>query len=569
MVQELEVVIRKHALKNAFDYGKASLNTVVGKVIAEKSEAKNNMEETMRLTNQIVEEVNKMKKEEIEKELGKYDFVVKKVEEEKKIRLGGVEYGKVVTRFLPEPNAPLHIGHAKAAFLSYEAAKEYWGKCILRWDDTNPKKEKQEYVDEIRKSLAWLGLAFASEGYASDKMPLFYRYAEQLINQGDAYACKCKKEKINESREKGKACNCRSRSENDNLELWNEMLGGRAKKGDVVLRLKGNVGSLNTVMRDPTLFRIITTPHFRQGNKYRVWPTYDFEASISDSLDGVTHAFRSKEYELRDELYYYILNKLNLRKPIVYDFSRLNIKGTLLSKRALKPLIEGKKVSGMDDPRLPTLSGLRRRGILPEAIRSFVLSFGLSKVESEPTWEALLAENRKMLDPVAERYFFVAEPILLKVDKVKEGEAFLPKHPSKNLGQRRVGYSGRFYISKNDADKLQEREVLRLKDLFNVELVKRGKTLSGRFAGKELIQDSKKLQWVSGKKGEFIEAEVLVPGDLFVDGKLNPKSLMVEKGYCEKACGELKKGSVIQFERFGFVKLDEKKRNKLVFIFTC
>jgi len=555
----VEEVAYKHALKNASDYGKAQVGAVVGKVIAEVPEAKADMKATMKVISEVITKVNKMKKEQIEKEMEKFTFEEKK-EEERRITLEDGERGRVVTRFLPEPNGFAHLGHAKAALLSYEAAREYEGKCLLRFDDTNPEKERGEFVAAIKEDLEWLGMKFGKELYSSDKMPEFYKLARQLIMQGDAYVCSCEKERINELRKLGKSCACRSNSIESNLDAWDRMLAGKYGKGDAVLRLAAEPDSANTVMRDPTLFRICSAEHYRQGRKYSVWPTYDFEVSIADSLDGVTHALRSKEYELRDELYYRIIEKLGMRKPIVYDFSRLTIKGIPLSKRLLKPLIDEKRVSGWDDPRMPTLRGLKRRGILPEAIRNFVLSFGLSKVESEPSIDALLTENRRLLDPKAPRYFFVKDPVELVVDGVKKGEMKLKKHPTENLGERTLEITGKFFISKSDAEKLKKGDRFRLLDLCNVKLVEKGKTLRGEFLGNEGMEE-RKLHWVTDK---HMKAEVLVPSELFIEEKFNKESLRMDEGYCEQECRNLRKGSAIQFVRYGFCILDDEKTMQFI-----
>ncbi|QLJ52249.1 MAG: Glutaminyl-tRNA synthetase [Candidatus Fermentimicrarchaeum limneticum] len=556
---KIEEIAYKHALRNASEYGKAQAGAVVGKVIAEMPEAKSDMKNTMKVISEVIAKVNKMSKEKIGKELSKFTFEEKK-EEVRRIMLEDGERGKVVTRFLPEPNGFMHLGHAKAAFLSYEAAKEYVGKCILRFDDTNPKKESQQFVDAIKQDLEWLGMKFEREVYSSDKMPDFYKLATQLVKQGDAYVCSCEKEKVNELRGLGKSCGCRSASIEDNLDAWEEMLAGKYKKGDAILRLKAEPDAANTVMRDPTLFRICNAEHYRQGKKYSVWPTYDFEVSIADSLDGVTHALRSKEYELRDELYYRIIEKLGMRKPIVYDFSRLTLKGFPLSKRLLKPLVEEKKVSGWDDPRMPTIKALRRRGILSEAIKNFVLSFGLSKVESEPSVDALLTENRKLLDPKAPRYFFVKDPIELIVDGMEKGEVKVRKHPTENLGERVMEITGKFFISKSDAEKLKKGDRFRLLDLCNVKLVEKGKILKAEFTGNEGMEE-RKLQWVPEK---HLKAEVLVPSELFIGDKFNKSSLKVDEGYCEPECGNLKKGDVVQFVRYGFCVLDDEKKMRFI-----
>ncbi|MCX6778483.1 MAG: glutamate--tRNA ligase family protein [Candidatus Micrarchaeota archaeon] len=337
---DVETAARKHALKNAFDFGRADMKAVVGKVIAEVPEARKDMKAAMAAVMRVVAQVNEMKKEEIAKELGQYEFIEKK-EEEKGITLPNAEQGtRVVTRFPPEPNGYPHIGHAKAVFLDYEAARAYGGEFILRFDDTNPEAEKAEFVDAIKDALSWLGISYSQELYASDFMPKIYECAEKLISGGHIYACSCPQDVVKENRMQGKECACRSAPTDQNMQKWKGMLDGSVKKGEVAIRLKGDMSSLNTAMRDPTMFRIIESEHYRQGNKYRVWPSYDFQAPVLDSLNGVTHAMRTKEYELRDEMYYKILDMLGMRKPILVEFSRLSIKGMPISKRLLKPLIE-------------------------------------------------------------------------------------------------------------------------------------------------------------------------------------------------------------------------------------
>ncbi|MEM4194995.1 MAG: glutamate--tRNA ligase [Candidatus Anstonellales archaeon] len=563
---DVEEIIRKHAIKNAYDYGKANAGAVAGKVIADYPEAKNNMKEIMQKISKIVNEINKMKKEEIEKELAKYSFE-KKEKKEKTITLPNAEEGKVVTRFPPEPNGYPHIGHAKAVFLDYESAKSYGGKMLLRFDDTNPKREKQEYVEGIKESLKWLGVKWEKETYTSDYMPKLYEFAEKLISLGKAYVCLCGQDEIKENRKKMKECVHRKQSIQKNTELWKDMLSGKFDEGEAILRYKGNMQSENTVMRDPTLFRIIKGEHYRQKNKYFVWPSYDFEAPILDSIEGVTHAMRSKEYELREALYYSILDDLGLRKPILIHFARLSIKNAPISKRLLTPLVLEGKVSGWDDPRLPTLMGLKRRGIVPEAIRNFVLRFGIGKTESEPGWEILLAENRKLLDPVAKRFFFVKEPILLEVENSRPQTVLLKDHPDSEKRTRVFNVAKEFYIQHDDAKHLEIGEKIRLKDLFNIEIVEKSKEkIKARIIEiKEMPQ--LKIQWLP--KNNVIPCKVLVPGDLLTEhGKYNRESLRIDEGYCEKNVEELSIGNIIQFERYGFCRLD-KKGEEMEFIYSC
>lgn len=549
-MSSLDSAIRRHVIKNAHEYGKANPGNIVGKVINEFPEAKKDMKSLMQRINEICAEINSLPREKLEKEFAKLPREEKK-QEKNELEIPGAVPGKVVVRYPPEPNGYPHIGHAKAFCLSWAIARKYNGKIILRWDDTNPEAEKPEFVDAIRDGVRWLGLDWDDEKYCSDYMPEMYKLCEKLLWEGNAYACSCTQEDVGKGREKMQRCACGSRTPQENLEEWKKMLNGATPEGGSTIRLRGQMESQNTVMRDPTLFRIIESPHYRQGLKYRAWPTYDFQGAVMDSLLGVTHPIRSKEYELRDELYVFLLEKLGMRIPGMISISRLSIKNAPLSKRLLRPLVESGKVMGWDDPRLPTLEGLRRRGILPEAIRRFVLSFGISKVESEPGWEKLLAENRKILDPVAPHFFFVSSPVKMKIKGAKKKKV------------REMEARDEVWISGADANALMEGETIRLKDLYNVKIEEKGAGILASFAGDEVGKE-KKIHWVSDR----LECEVLRPGGLVLDsGEFNPSSLTIETGYCEKSIRSLKEGDIVQFERYGFCRLDSKK--PLRFIFSC
>ncbi|MBU0533134.1 glutamate--tRNA ligase [Candidatus Micrarchaeota archaeon] len=556
----LDSIIKKYVLKNAHDYGKANPGAVVGKVIAEFPDAKKDMKATMAKITEEIKRVSKLSKEKIAEEMEQFEYQVKE-EKEKTIELPNAEKGKVVTRFPPEPSGYPHIGHAKAAWLDYEAARLYDGKMILRFDDTNPEKESQEFVDAIKNGLQWLGINWAKESYTSDNMNDIYKAAEKLIREGKAYITTAKQEQLSDSRTTSKPLPERSLPPEVHLEKWKKMLGGKFKQGEALLLFKGDLDSLNTVMRDPALARILEKEHYRQGKKYHVWPGYDLAVVVMDYLEAITHSMRSKEYELRDELYYTLFDALEWKKPIMIPFSRLAIKNAPISKRLLTPLVKEKKVLGWDDPRLPTLAGLKRRGILPEAIKQFVLYFGLSRSESEPDWEVLLAFNRKLLDPEAPHYFFVSDPVELEVNGLAEKTIELNCHPKKDMGIRNLNVGSTLYISKSDADVLEKGEIFRLKDLCNVKLLKKDKKLIGEIAEDNMVP--KKIQWV----GEKLKCEVLIPKDLLKEGKYNEDSLGHVNGYCEPSCTTLEIGTVIQFERFGFCRLDNKK--PLKFVFSC
>lgn len=587
MPNSLEEIIRKHTLKNAHDYKLAIPAKIIGKVIGEFPDAKGDMKGTMKLINEEAKRVNALAPADAEKELSEFTFEEKK-EEKKEIELPSAVHGKVVTRFPPEPSGYPHIGHAKAAWLDYEAAKRYGGKMLLRFDDTNPEKEKQEYVEAIREGLLWLGIDWGEESCTSDRMEEFYTYCDEMFVKYAAYVCTCTAEEVKKGREERRACDCSAREPQESMALFRKMRGSvrsdgigagaeagseqsasGMEEGEAIVRYRGDMKSENSVMRDPTLFRIIKKGHYRQGSKFVVWPSYDFAAPIMDSLEGVTHAMRTKEYELRNPLYFAVLKKLDLRAPQLIEFSRLAIKNAPISKRLITPLIESKKVEGWDDPRLPTLSALKRKGILPEAIREFVLSFGLSKVESEPNWDKLLSINRKMLDERCVRRFFVRSPVKLSVTGAIAKEAVAKNHPGKpEMGERKIATNGVFYIAGPDAEALQVNETFRLKELYNLTLVsKDADGLVAKYEGEEGLA-AKKIQWVP--QDSAVKCIVRVPHDLLDDsGNFVEGSMGQDEGFCEASCKGLADGAVVQFERYGYARLDAKEDNSLTFIFSC
>ena len=558
---KIKKTARIYALQNAITFnGKANSKAVIGKVIAVLQKNGFSPKEIIPVVNKAVADVNKIPLDEQVSELEKK--APKLLIKEKKERdftlpdLPNAEKGKVVTRFPPEPNGYLHIGHAKASIVDYEYARMYDGKFILRFDDTNPENAQLEFYDVQKEDLRWLGIEWDKEYHTSDNLDKHYKLAEQLIKQGDVYVCNCPSDEVKKGRYHGKECICRSCSPDKNMDIWKEMIS--SSLDCTVLRLRGDMKCANTAMRDPTLFRIIEKEHPLQGDKYRVWPTYDFAGAIEDSLSGVTHPFRTKEYELRDECYYRLLDLLKLRKPYLMEFARLSITGMPVSKRKIKPLIEQGLVLGYDDIRLPTLRGLRKRGILPEAIKNFVFSQGISKSESNVTFGLVEAANRKIVDPVARRYFFVNGPVKLVVENAPKMKKSIDLHPTdKKLGCRTIKTDDTFYVQKSDMEKLKTGDVFRLKDLFNVKIKKKNKeTVFGECLGEKLISGSLKIQWTTDN---FVKMNVFIPHVLFKNEKFNPDSLEKMEGFAEEAVSKIKTGEIIQFERFGFVRIENKK----------
>jgi len=555
--EKIKEIARKYALQNAVQFnGKADVKAVTGKVIAVLSKEGFSPKEIFSTVDNIVKKINLISLEEQLIELKKIaPELLKKEKKERDFTLSslpGAEKGKVITRFPPEPNGYLHIGHAKAAIVDFEYARMYDGKFILRFDDTNPENAKIEFYNAQKEDLIWLEIKWDEEYNTSDNIEKHYKLAEELIKKNYAYVCQCSLEEIKKGRFHGKECNCYGKECADNIELWKNMLSGELD--NAILRLHGDMTCDNTAMRDPTLFRIIDKPHPLHDDKYRVWPTYDFAGAVEDSLSGVTHPFRTKEYELRDECYFRLLELLNLRKPHLMEFSRLSIVGMPVSKRKIKPLIDKKLVFGYDDIRLPTLRGLKKRGILPNAIKQFVLEQGISKVESSVTFSLLEAINRKMIDPKAKRFFFVQNPIKLIVENATAIQKTIRLHPTEEkLGSRTIKTNNIFYVPKIDMKNLKVGDIFRLKDLYNVEITKKNKEIHGKYAGEKLIADSVKIQWTTDN---FVKMHVFVPHLLFENDKYNPNSLEELEGFAEEAVSDLKTGEIIQFERFGFVRIE-------------
>jgi len=566
--EKIQKIARKYALQNAINFnGTANKKAVIGKVIAVFKNEGILPNEVIPIVSKVVEDVNNVSLEKQIKELE--ETAPELLHKEKKERdfslskLPNAERGKVVTRFPPEPNGYLHIGHAKAAIVDYEYAKMYDGKFILRFDDTNPDNAEIEFYDVQKKDLGWLGIEWDEEYNTSDNLKTHYKLAEQLIDQGDAYICNCTSEEIKDGRFNSKSCKCRNSSPGESLDLWKELLSSDELKG-AILRLKGDMKSVNTAMRDPTLFRVIDKEHPLQGKKYRVWPTYDFAGAIEDSLSGVTHPFRTKEYELRDPVYFHILSLLNLRKPYLMEFSRLSIEGMPVSKRKIKPLIDKGLVYGYDDIRLPTLRGLAKRGIVREAIKNFVFSQGISKVESTVDFSIVEAFNRKILDPKVKRYFFVADPVKLKVEGAPNKKISLKLHPTIDMGERIVSTGSDFFIQKEDIQNMNVGDIFRLKGLFNVKIQNINNEIYGIFEGENLISESEKIQWTTN---DYVEMKIYVPQSLFNKDVFNKKSLLELSGYAENSVLDLIDGEIIQFERVGFVRI-ERRDNKIVGFFA-
>jgi glutamyl-tRNA synthetase len=543
MVEKNE--LRRYVLDNAVLYnGKAILKAVVGHLIGKFPEVKEDMKGFMKDLKEIVDDVNSMTLEKQNIELEKLGKIIRVKEESGLFDFLGIKNEKVITAFPPEPSKYLHIGHAKSLLLNYLLAKEHKGKFILRFEDTNPELVDKGFYDIILEDVEWLGIEPDKIQYASDNMELFYDCGKKLIKSGDAYVCFCDSDSIKENRRKKSECDCRNIEHLDNLRNWLDFF--KAAKGKCVVRLKGDMNHKNAVMRDPTLFRIMTKEHPRTKKKYRIWPTYEFQNSIMDGYFKVSYRLRGKEFENMAELQKYIQELLKLNVTSTYEFARFNMVGILSSGRTIREKIKKKELKGWDDPRLTTLVALRRRGFLPDAIKDFVVSTGISKSESTMTWGDLIIKNKRKIDAVASRYFFIENPKKIEIEGFKGKDVEVPLHMDHlDLGVRKFKVKNKFYVP----EELSKRKYYRFMHLFNF---KNGKFVS---EGLDRSLDAKLIHWLPVSK-DLVKVRVLMDDGEYVSGLAEP------------GVKKLKVGDLIQFERFGFVRLDKKGKDKLEFIFT-
>jgi len=565
--EELRELIKKIALLNAVQHdGKAQAGPIVGKLLGEKQELRTQAKELTALINEILDEVNGLAVEEQKRIVAeKYPQVPekKKVEEEKRLPAlpNADKYKQIVTRFSPNPDCVLHLGSARAILLSHEYARIYKGKFILRFEDTDPKVKKPglEFYPKIREDLAWLGCKVDEEYIQSDRIPIYYEYAERLIREGNAYVCTCITDEFRKKTIASVACPCRNLPSAEHLERWNHMLDGTLTEGQAVMRVKTDLDHPNPAVRDWPALRIIDNkkyPHPRVGSKYRVWPLYNMAAGLDDHLLGVTHIIRGKEHLTNGVRQEFMYKHLGWEYPQAIHYGRLKITGAFLSKSKIVAGMREGTFTGWDDPRLATFLALRRRGITPEAIKKMIVDVGPKPADVTLSWENLYAYNRKILDAQSDRYFFVAEPIQLKVKNIpKTFTAHLPLYPEKpERGVREhivtpnnETKEATFWISKKDAANMETDKTVRLMELFNVKIEKTNtNTIEAMFVS-ESYEDVRKakaqlIHWIP--TGQEYPCQIVMPDASTV------------QGMAEDACKKLKPDTVIQFERFGFVRVD-------------
>lgn len=510
-------------------------------------------------------------------------------------------HSSIVTRFPPEPNGYLHIGHAKSLCINFGIKEKYHGKFNLRFDDTNPTKEDVEYVDSIKEDIRWLGFEWDNECFASDYFQRTYELAVELIKKGLAYVCDYSAEEIKATRgtltEPGKESPWRNRSVEENLKLFEEMKNGVYPDGSKTLRAKIDMASSNMNMRDPVIYRILRAHHHHTGDKWLIYPMYDFAHPIGDALEGVTHSICTLEFEDHRPLYDWVTKNCGFANPPhQYEFARLNIKNTIMSKRYLKKLVDSGVVDGWDDPRMPTLSGMRKRGYPAEAIKNFCAAVGVAKANSEVDDKLLDHCVRDYLNEHADRVMVVERPLKVIVENAESEEIEVINNPNDpESATHKCPYGKELYIERSDFEvtpppkyhRLVPGGMVRLKGAYILKYLSHETDENGNVTSVrcEQIPDSKQgganagikvkgvIQWVeatSAVKATLMQYESLLTDATDevknFDDRINPNSLkVVSEAMAERYLNERNEGDAFQFMRAAYYKLAEKRDDGLVF----
>ncbi|NWR60768.1 SYEP ligase, partial [Bucorvus abyssinicus] len=503
----------------------------------------------------------------------------KKADVGKFVELPGAEMGKVIVRFPPEASGYLHIGHAKAALLNQHYQVNFKGKLIMRFDDTNPEKEKEDFEKVILEDVAMLHIKPDQFTYTSDHFETIMKYAEKLIQEGKAYVDDTPAEQMKAEREQRVESKHRNNCVNKNLQMWEEMKKGTEYGQTCCLRAKIDMSSNNGCMRDPTLYRCKNQPHPRTGSTYKVYPTYDFACPIVDSIEGVTHALRTTEYHDRDEQFYWIIEALGIRKPYIWEYSRLNLNNTVLSKRKLTWFVNEGLVDGWDDPRFPTVRGVLRRGMTVEGLKQFIAAQGSSRSVVNMEWDKIWSFNKKVIDPVAPRYTALLKDAVVPVNipEAQEEMKEVAKHPKNaEVGLKPVWYGSRVLIEGADAETLTEGEVVTFINWGNIIITKLNRNSNGKIVSIDAklnlenkdFKKTTKITWLAETPRAPVIPTVCVTYEHLITkpvlGKdedfkqyINQNSKQEELMLGDPCLRELKKGDIIQLQRRGFFICDQ------------
>ena len=547
----VETKIRRIALANAAEHGgKANAHSVLGRLLATEPSLRSKVHELHAEIDEIVDEINLMDAEAQKSELARLGGAEKPKKEERGglPPLANAEKG-VVVRFAPNPDGAIHLGNARPAVLSHAYAKMYGGKFILRFEDTDPKVKVPErrFYGWIREDLKWLGIKWDKEVVQSRRLKIYYDYAEQLIKMGGAYVCTCPPETWRELVKKSWPCSCRELSKETQLERWSGMLKRRYKEGEAVVRIKTDLAHPNPAVRDWPALRIVDKPRHPLNRRAHVWPLYNWSAGLDDHLLGVTHVLRGQEHATNETKQRFVYGYFGWEYPTVITLGRFSLQGLVLSKSAIRAGIEKGEYSGWDDPKLGTIRAFRRRGWQPEALRGIIVDIGPTSSDSTVAAENLAAYNRKIVDRMADRYFFIAEPLKIRVARPPVKSARLKLHPQKPKGWRTLKAGNELIIEEQDMERYYDTEV-RLMGLYNVVLRKGAPC---KVTGIEL-KPIQKVHWLPAR--DFIRVTLITPERTI-------------KGIGERALLKAKPSQVVQFERFGFVRIERKAKSGVTAVF--
>ena len=542
---DLEQVIRKYALQNAIQFeGKATMGAVLGKVMAENAELRPNAKEISGLSKSIVDEVNKMSIEEQRTALEKLapELLVKEVKH-REIGLPDLKgvTGEVRMRMAPNPSGPLHVGHSRMAILNDEYVKRYGGICYNRFEDTDPARIDPTGYDTIPQDFEWLGVRIDRTIIQSERFEIYYDIAKKLLEMGKAYVCTCKPDDWRELKNHKRPCPHREQPLSEQMARWDKMFDGSYNPEEASLMVKTDLAHPNPAIRDFVGLRIDDTPHPRTGTKYRVYPLMNLAVAVDDHLLDLTHVLRGKDHLNNTYRQEYLFDYFGWKKPVYVHYGRVSIEEAQLSTSKMAKGIKEGLYTGWDDPQLGTLRALKRRGIRPESLRRYWIETGIKEVDIEFSWKTLYSFNRELIDDGANRYFFVNDPVKIKIEGAPDlvGRApSHPEHPERGIREIKVGHEPSVYVSRDDMPSKDTR--LRLKDLCNVEF-KEGRV---HYIGNDLsiLKDGVSIiHWAPMSSHDAVV--------LMTDGT-------VKKGKAEPLLAAAK-GKVVQLERFAFVRVEE------------
>lgn len=546
-MNELEEIVYKHALLNAAKHkGKANPGAVIGSIMSQEADLRSRAKEIGPIAGKIVGQVNKLSLEDQTLEMEKYNVEIKQKKTEKEVGLQELpgSHENIVMRFAPNPSGPLHIGHARAAVPNAEYIKRYGGKLILRIEDTDPKRVYEPAYEMIVEDLKWLGINPDEIIYQSDRFDIYYNYARQLIEKGAAYMCTCDGATFKDLKDNCKPCPCRNNTVEENLELWDKF--EEMDVGEAVLRIKTDIKHKNPAIRDWVAMRIVDESHPRLKNKYRIYPMMNFSVAVDDHLLGLTHVLRGKDHLANTEKQKYLYEHMGWDVPEFIHYGRLKMEDIALSTSKAMEGIEKGVYSGWDDPRLGTLRAIARRGIDSRTIYQLITEIGVKMADSAISWKKIYGLNRNFIEPIANRYFFVENPVKIEINEYSDGELTIerPLHADHmDRGNRLLYFDGTAYLTDDDIND----GVVRLMDAVNVDID--GDTFTYNSTSFEKAREikAKIIQWIPVK--ENVKVSIVMP------------DASIKNGLGEIAIEDLKVGDIVQFERVGFARLDEIRDN--------